>query len=184
VDVLDDAALAAQLHVVADADRLGDGDGQPGDGVAQGAARREPDHQAGEPGRGEQAGGEHPQSRELREADGDRRDPDPDVEQAAHERELGGGLRQERAARLVPPERALEGDVDEAGEHRGEREQHQHGDHVARAQVGGQGRPEMGLRGGGIEGRKHRAARLISRSDPSTAKLAARARRYDEIHRE
>ena len=52
-DVLDDAVLVLDEHPVADADRLGDGEHDPGDEVRERLAGRE-----AEDGRGDRAGGE------------------------------------------------------------------------------------------------------------------------------
>src|SRR5207248_8728922 len=98
-----------------------------------------------------------------------------DVQEPPGERELRGGLRKQGAALAMPLERPPEGEIDEARQDRGERQQHHGGDHVPRLQVSHQGGPQRRLRRrSDVEGREHGAGRLIRRTDPSTAEVAAR----------
>jgi hypothetical protein len=139
-DLLDPPPLVFHHHHVVQPDRLGDGDLEAGNQVAQRALRGKADDQAGDTGGGEQAPAELLEAVELQENRAAGEDPDDEGHHLAQDAELGVDLARTQVVRDIhlhaPEQRVLE---------------HAHQPHQqqpeAEDQQAGQQRPQPGLVG-------------------------------------
>ena len=126
--VVDPAAVLPDRHRVADPDRLGDGDQDPGDEVGQRLAGCEADHQAEHGAGGEDPGGEPLELREAAQRQGGADHQDDHEQQATDEPQPG--LRRARQRPLAH----LRGHVPRSGDRQAvdgerDRDRNRHRDH-------------------------------------------------------
>ncbi len=118
-DVVDPAGRVVECDPIADPERLGHGEADPGDHVAERLAGREADDQAQHRARGEDAGRQPLDLRELAQGQGDPDQQDRDEDEPPHQPQTGRGGPRDAALRKGSGHAGPAGDhqaVDEEGD--------------------------------------------------------------------